>query len=64
MELLRIIAMVMVVMCHTNYSAVGEPTLDMCSNDPLRAFLQYLVESVAIVCVNCFVFFRAGSQLN
>ena len=56
MEMLRIIAMAMVVMCHTNYWAIGEPSLEMCADDPLRAFAQYLVESFIVVCVNCFVF--------
>ena len=56
MELLRIIAMAMVVVCHTNYWAIGEPTLEMCVDEPLRAFAQYLVESFAVVCVNCFIF--------
>ena len=56
MELLRIIAMAMVVMCHTNYWALGEPTFNMCANEPIRAFSQYLIESMSVVCVNCFVF--------
>ena len=56
MEMLRNIAMAMVVMCHTNYWAIGEPSLEMCADDPLRAFAQYLVESFIVVCVNCFVF--------
>ena len=56
MELLRIIAMAMVVMCHTNYWALGEPTMRMCADEPVRAFMQYLVESLSVVCINCFVF--------
>lgn len=56
MELLRIIAMALVVVCHTNYWAIGEPSVEMCAEDPLRAFAQYLVESIAVVCVNCFIF--------
>lgn len=56
MELLRIIAMALVVVCHTNYWAVGEPSLSMCLQEPVKSFAQYLSVSFAIVCVNCFVF--------
>lgn len=56
MELLRIIAMALVVVCHTNFWAIGEPSLDMCTNEPIKAFAQYFVESIAVVCVNCFIF--------
>ena len=55
-ELLRIIAMAMVVLVHTDYWALGEPSLDFCRTEFLKASGQYLVESFAIVCVNCFVF--------
>ncbi len=56
MELLRIIAMAMVVICHTNYWSLKQPTPDLCAAEPLKAFMQYLVESLSVVCVNCFVF--------
>ena len=55
-ELLRIIAMAMVVLVHTDFWALGEPSLDFCRTEFLKASGQYLVESFAIVCVNCFVF--------
>ncbi len=56
MELLRIISMFMVVMLHTNFWALGEPTLDMCRHEAMKASAQFLVESIAIVSVNCFIF--------
>ena len=56
MELLRIISMFMVVMLHTNFWALGEPTLEMCKQETTKAFAQFLVESIAIVSVNCFIF--------
>jgi surface polysaccharide O-acyltransferase-like enzyme len=56
MELLRILAMAMVMMCHTNFWSLGEPTMRMCADEPIRVFIQYLIESLAVVCVNCFVF--------
>lgn len=56
MELLRIIAMAMVVMVHSDFWALGEPTRALCQNDLLKASAQYFIESFAIVCVNCFIF--------
>ena len=56
MELLRILAMAMVVMCHTDYWSLDQPSLKLCADEPLKAFAQYLVECLAVVCVNCFVF--------
>lgn len=56
MELLRIIAMMMVVMVHTDFWALGEPRPALIDSEPLKAFSQYLVESFAIICVNCFIF--------
>ena len=56
MELLRILAMAMVVMCHTNYWSLDQPSLKLCADEPLKAFAQYLVECLSVVCVNCFVF--------
>ena len=56
MELLRIIAMAMVVMVHSDFWALGEPSRDLCSHEMLKAAGQYFAESFAIVCVNCFIF--------
>lgn len=55
-ELLRIIAMAMVVMVHTDFWALGEPTRNLCDTAMPKAAMQYFIESFAIVCVNCFVF--------
>ncbi|MBR5171608.1 MAG: acyltransferase family protein [Muribaculaceae bacterium] len=56
MELLRIIAMALVVLTHTDFWALGSPTAKMCSTDMVRAAYQYYVEFISIICVNCFVF--------
>lgn len=55
-ELLRIIAMAMVVMVHSDFWALGEPSRALCQDETLKAWAQYFVESFAIVCVNCFIF--------
>lgn len=56
MELLRIIAMLLVVIVHTDYYTFGAPTYDYMQSNPDKAFAMYLVDSIAIICVNCFVF--------
>ena len=55
-ELLRIIAVAMVVMVHSDFWALGEPSKALCHDETLKASAQYFVESLAIVCVNCFIF--------
>ena len=56
MELLRIVAILLVVVTHTDYYAIGEPTSEFCKNEMLKASFQYFIESFSIVCVNCFIF--------
>ena len=56
MELLRITAMLFVVLVHTDFWALGAPTHEFITLEPTKAFMQYLVEIIAIVCVNCFIF--------
>ena len=64
MELFRIVAMAMIVMLHTNFFAIGEPDYHLCDNDPMRAYIQYLAESISIVGVNCFVFISGWFSIN
>lgn len=56
MELLRIIAILFVVVTHTDYFAIGEPSSEFCKHEMLKASFQYFIESFSIVCVNCFIF--------
>lgn len=56
MELLRIMAMALVVLTHTDFWALGSPTSQMCATDMARAAYQYYMEFISIICVNCFVF--------
>lgn len=54
-ELLRIISMFLVLVVHANFWALGRPTsLDM-QMSPLASYTRFLIESLAIVCVNVFV---------
>lgn len=55
MELLRLVAMLLVMMVHASYRALPKPTPSGIADDPLSAFLQIAVESFAVVGVNVFV---------
>ena len=55
LELLRIIAMLLVLMVHAGFKALGIPTVEEVASSPASSFLRFLSESVAIVCVNVFI---------
>ena len=54
-ELLRIIAMFMIIMIHANCGAISWPTTDEMLTSPLSTFSRYLFESIGIVSVNVFI---------
>ena len=54
-ELLRLIAMMMVVAIHTNYLSLGRPTLEMCQQDTLYSFIKIFHEKALLVCINVFI---------
>lgn len=55
MELLRIVAMLLVLVVHADFSSIGIPLHVSVNLSGLSAFLRLLTESVSIVCVNLFV---------
>lgn len=55
MELLRIVAMFLVLAVHTNYAAIGVLTHDDLTADGLNGTFRLVYEALAIVCVNVFV---------
>ena len=55
MELLRIVAMFLVLVVHADFFSLGTPTQESCQATPLFAWGQFFVQSMAIVCVNVFV---------
>ena len=55
MELLRIVAMFLVLVVHADFLSLGTPTQDLCQTIPLFAWGQFVVQSIAVVCVNVFV---------
>ena len=54
-ELLRILAMFLVLLVHADYFSLGAPTVQDIQNSPYDAFLRIFFESISIVCVNVFV---------
>ena len=54
-ELLRIVAMFLVLVVHANYFSLGAPSPQDCVNTPIQALSKVLIQSVCIGCVNIFV---------
>lgn len=54
-ELLRMVAMFLVLLVHADYFSLGEPTVLEIRQTPLDAFLRIFFEAISIVCVNVFV---------
>ena len=55
MELLRIVAMFLVLIVHADFAALGHPTYDQAVNETAVTLWRYIFEGLAIVCVNVFV---------
>lgn len=55
MELLRLVAMLLIMMVHASYRALPAPTPEAIAADSVSMFLQIMVESFTVVGVNVFV---------
>lgn len=55
MELLRCMAMLLVVLVHTGFLSLGLPTQAESLQIPVSVFMRFLTQSVSVVCVNVFV---------
>lgn len=55
MELLRIVAMFLVVMVHTNYLSIGGPNKQDLIDTFYSSISRFTVQSVSVVCVNLFI---------
>ncbi len=56
MELLRIIAMFLILTVHANYYSLGAPTHTDIINAPIACATRVALESVSLICVNLFIF--------
>lgn len=54
-ELLRLFAMFLVLIVHADFWTLGRPTISDFSTLPLQSFVKILIESISVVCVNCFI---------
>ena len=54
-ELLRIVAMLLVMVVHADFFSIGGPLWDDIKMNPLNAFTRIFIQSISIVCVNTFV---------
>lgn len=55
MELLRIVAMFLVLLVHADFFSLGAPEVTDCMNDTFNTALKVYFEAVSIACVDIFV---------
>ena len=55
MELLRIVAMFLVLVVHADYQSLHRPHFDDVSSYPVSSFFRVWTEALSLVCVNLFV---------
>lgn len=54
-ELLRIVAMFLVLVIHADFYSLGIPTSQEMVNHPVSSLMRYIVESFSLVCVNVYI---------
>ena len=54
-ELMRIIAIFMILLTHATYFTFGFPSLDEVKAEPIKMFGYIGMENITIICVNVFV---------
>ncbi len=54
-ELLRLFAMLLVLVVHADFWTLGRPTIASISESSFQSFTKVAIESIAVVCVNCFI---------
>lgn len=55
MELLRIVAMFLVLLVHADFFSLGAPTASECVGEPIASSLKVFFEVISIACVDIFV---------
>ena len=64
MELLRIVAMLLVLVVHSGFKSLGYPTEEEAIANPISIYMRYVVESISIICVNVFVLLSGWYGVN
>ncbi len=54
-ELLRIVAMLLVLIVHADFFSLKQPDAAALANHPVSSLMRYVVESLALVCVNVYI---------
>ena len=54
-ELLRIVAIILVLIIHGSFRSLGAPTYEEISTLPFSSFLRFFSQSASVVCVNIFI---------
>lgn len=54
-ELLRVVAMLLVLLVHCNYFSLGVVTIDDIATTPISSFFKAFAEQLCIICVNVFI---------
>lgn len=63
-ELLRMVAMFLVLLVHADYFSLGAPSVEDVRINPIDSFWRIFFESISIVCVNVFVLISGWFGIN
>lgn len=55
MELLRIVAMILIMVLHADFASLSVPTIEQCYDSLFVSFSRFFIEGLAVVAVNAFV---------
>lgn len=55
-ELLRLLLMLLVLITHADFKALGLPSQDVIIESPYTSFIAYFIEAISVVAVNAFIF--------
>lgn len=64
MELLRMVAMLLVMIVHANFRALHVPTFEEVHTNISSSVLRYFTESISIICVNLFILLSGWYGIN
>lgn len=54
-ELLRIIALFLVMILHSNFQTLGYPVFEDVPHNPVKYFSEFMVQGISAICVNVFI---------
>lgn len=63
-ELLRIVAMILVLIVHADFFSLNPPDNTALINHPISSFMRYTVQSLALVCVNVYILISGYFGIN